>query len=64
MSQELVDQLKATVDKLESRVDELEQRVKGQGNVGRSGDSNSIMRMILMGPPGAGEYNFFVAVQS
>ena len=59
MSQELVDKLKSTVDKLEARVAELESRLTG-GNGGASGGSgggSSMMRMILMGPPGAGTFN-------
>lgn len=55
MSQELVDKLKSTVDKLEARVAELESRLKGEGEGGGGGGSKPDgMRMILMGPPGAG----------
>lgn len=55
MSQELVDKLKSTVDKLEARVEELESRLKGQVSGGQQGGSKGdSIRMILMGPPGAG----------
>lgn len=45
----IVDELKSIITKLESRVEELEQRLAGKTN------SASSMRMILMGPPGAGK---------
>lgn len=53
---ETVDSLRDLVNKLESRVQQLESRLEGSG--GGSGqqakrDGPSI-RMILMGPPGAG----------
>ena len=47
---DLVKSLKATVDQLENRVAELEGRL---GNKQGSGGVDG-MRMILMGPPGAG----------
>ena len=53
---ETVDSLKDLVHKLQSRVEQLEARLEGsdKGNVEQSkGDSPSV-RMILMGPPGAG----------
>ena len=61
MSQELVDKLKSTVDKLESRVPELESKLKGEqsgggGSSSGGGSSGGGLRMILMGPPGAGMY--------
>ena len=51
-SDEVIDTLKSTVDKLEARVLELEGKLKGEApsNTGSDG-----MRMILMGPPGAGK---------
>ena len=56
MSQELIDKLKSTVDKLEARVVELESKLTGNGSGAKSGGQSqpSGMRMILMGPPGAG----------
>ncbi|KAL8958275.1 MAG: hypothetical protein Q9193_004637 [Seirophora villosa] len=54
---ETVDSLRDLVHKLESRVQQLESRVEGSG--GGSGQQTkrdgSSMRMILMGPPGAGK---------
>ncbi|KAF2478756.1 adenylate kinase cytosolic [Neohortaea acidophila] len=55
MSQELVDKLKSTVDKLEARVEELESRLKGEVSGGQGGGKSESIRMILMGPPGAGK---------
>jgi len=51
-----VDQLKGTIDKLETRVAELEARLHGKAQSAASSlSSNSDeMRIILMGPPGAG----------
>ena len=54
MADGLVAQLKATVDKLENRVVELEARLHGHGAAAPSGGEASGMRMILIGPPGAG----------
>ena len=56
MSQELIDKLKGTVDKLEARVVELENKLKGetQSSGGSGNGSPKNMRMILIGPPGAG----------
>lgn len=51
-SDEIVDTLKGTVEKLEQRVLELESRLQGKVSGGSSTGTN--MRMILMGPPGAG----------
>jgi len=45
----VVDELKGIITKLESRVEELEQKLSGKDAAASS------MRMILMGPPGAGE---------
>ena len=51
--EEVMDSLKGTVDKLEARVAELEGRLRGKESGSTS--SSSGMRMILMGPPGAGK---------
>lgn len=48
-----VEDLKNTVKRLESRIVELETRLGGGGS-GISSSADSI-RMILMGPPGAGK---------
>lgn len=56
LGEQLVDQLKGTVDKLEARVAELEARLQGKasGSSASSPASEDGMRMIIMGPPGAG----------
>lgn len=48
---EQVETLKATVAKLEKKIEDLESRLQGK----LSSDSSDGMRMILIGPPGAGE---------
>ena len=53
MADQLVEQLKATVDKLENRVNELETRLHGGSVAVKPGEGQG-MRMILIGPPGAG----------
>lgn len=50
---ELVGTLKSTINTLENRVAELEARLAGKAGGGSGGDG---MRMILMGPPGAGTF--------
>lgn len=47
----IVDELKSLVSKLESRVAELESKLGGEKG---TPSSSGAMRMILMGPPGAG----------
>ena len=57
LGEQLVDQLRGTVDKLEARVAELEARLHGKAQQAASSSSSSTsdeMRIILMGPPGAG----------
>lgn len=55
-SEDLVNSLKSTVDKLEARVEELESRLHGKASGSSGGGSaGGGMRMILMGPPGAGK---------
>ena len=44
----VVDELKSIIAKLESRVEQLEGKLHGKDGASES------MRMILMGPPGAG----------
>jgi adenylate kinase len=53
MTESVVDELKSTVHKLEQRIAELEGRFSGHG--GGSSTAQESVRMILMGPPGAGE---------
>lgn len=48
-----VDELKATVSRLEKRIAELENKLSGHGSATPSTPAS--IRMILMGPPGAGE---------
>ncbi|KAK4964428.1 adenylate kinase [Elasticomyces elasticus] len=52
---QLVDKLKGTVDKLEARVAELEARLEGRDGTSSSPASDDGVRMIIMGPPGAGK---------
>jgi len=51
-----VSTIKASVDRLEQRVRELEARLQGKasGDGGAASSAGTSMRMILMGPPGAG----------
>ncbi|KAF2722112.1 adenylate kinase [Polychaeton citri CBS 116435] len=51
VSDQLIEQLKSTVDKLQSRVEELESKLTG----GSSTAVSDGMRLILIGPPGAGK---------
>lgn len=51
---ETVDGLKETISKLESRMAELEQRILHGEDAGKRKSAAKSMRMILMGPPGAG----------
>lgn len=51
---ETVDGLKDTVAKLESRMAQLEQRLLHGEDAGKQKSVTESMRMILMGPPGAG----------
>lgn len=46
-----VDELKQLVSRLESRIEQLESKLTGTGKASGSDDG---MRMIIMGPPGAG----------
>ena len=53
ITDQMVDDLKSTISKLESRVHELEAKLQGGKGATSSGPSET-MRMILIGPPGAG----------
>lgn len=50
MADKLVEQLQNTVTRLENRLSELEAKLAGSS----SSKSSDGMRMILIGPPGAG----------
>ena len=51
-----VDELKHMVKRLEMRVQELEGKLTGGGSGGGAGANPlKTMRMVIMGPPGAGE---------
>jgi len=50
---ETVDSLKDLVNKLETRVKQLEEKIQ-HGGSGAAPAANESVRMILMGPPGAG----------
>lgn len=53
ITDQLVDDLKSTISKLEARVQELESKLSSSGS--SSSAPPSSMRMVLMGPPGAGK---------
>ncbi|KAF2417683.1 putative adenylate kinase [Tothia fuscella] len=56
ITDDAVNELKKLVSKLEGRINELEGRLDGRGKGGGSvSDAAQGMRMILMGPPGAGK---------
>lgn len=50
--EQIVDDIKSSIQKLEHRMSDLEARVEGKAT---GASSASAMRMILMGPPGAGK---------
>ncbi|OQN99546.1 Adenylate kinase [Cryoendolithus antarcticus] len=52
---EAVEKLKSTIEALEKRVHELEGRLTGKSPAPASGNVNDGMRLILIGPPGAGK---------
>ena len=55
ITDDTVQALRDTVHKLESRVQQLEARLgEGSSGAGKSSGSLDSVRMILMGPPGAG----------
>ena len=58
---ETVDNLRDLVHKLESRVQQLEARLEGSsgGSPQQMNSDGPSIRMILMGPPGAGTATFF-----
>lgn len=54
ITQETVDGLKDIIHKLESRVADLEGRLVHGGNDSKTSSISEQVRIILMGPPGAG----------
>lgn len=54
ITDDVVNELKSTITKLESRIHELEAQLSGSS--GSSASSSGSMRMVLMGPPGAGKF--------
>ena len=59
---ETVDALRELVNKLESRIDQLEAKLQHAGGdvpTRKSASGSQSIRMILMGPPGAGLSHIF-----
>lgn len=54
ITDETVDGLKSIIHKLEARVEQLEQRLTHGGEGSKPRSVAEQMRMVLMGPPGAG----------
>ena len=64
ITDETVLTLQDTIAKLESRVHQLESKLGGgDGSSGKAAPSSKSIRMILMGPPGAGKRTGSVMVQ-
>ena len=55
ITDEVVDKLTSTIKSLEQRVHELESKLNGGGSSGSGANPLNSMRMVLMGPPGAGK---------
>ena len=56
ITEETVNGLRDLVDKLEARVHQLESKLGGS----EKQDASQSMRMILIGPPGAGEHTCLI----
>jgi adenylate kinase len=56
ITQETVDGLKDIISKLESRVAQMEDRLAHGSNDSKPKSISEQMRLILMGPPGAGAF--------
>ena len=57
ITDETVEALRDTIHKLESRVHQLETKLSGgDGGSGKAAAGGPSIRMILMGPPGAGKW--------
>ena len=61
--------LRKVIEKLEARVNELEQTVKSKSSQiasaltpDKSKSNKNGMRMVLMGPPGAGKINIYIYI--
>lgn len=62
ITDEMVQSLQDTISKLESRVHQLESRLGGgEGGTRKAASSGQSVRMILMGPPGAGMWQHTVS---
>ncbi len=59
ITDEIVHNLQDTIAKLEARVHQLESKLGGDGTPGKAAPGGQSVRMILMGPPGAGKYTLF-----
>lgn len=55
---DVVEKLKETVDTLEKRIVDLESRLKNNGSSSGSSANSESIRMILIGPPGAGKWHW------
>ena len=58
MAEQLIETLRATVEKLENRINTLEDRLHHENGTApaRPAAGGDGMRMILIGPPGAGKF--------
>lgn len=61
ITDDIVSDLKASVKRLEARVVELESQFSGNAPSAGSGAQDT-MRMVIMGPPGAGEFLWAVPI--
>lgn len=55
LTQQVADDVKSTIAGLEARIAELEAKLSGHGGSSSSSSDSNGVRMILIGPPGAGE---------
>jgi len=56
MAEKVSQQLMEAIHKLEARIGDLETKLAGGQGKGQGGSAEEGMRMILIGPPGAGEF--------
>lgn len=57
IDESVADELRGLVKKLEMRVHELESKLSNGSSGGSGANPLNSMRMVIMGPPGAGESN-------